>query len=311
MTRPSRLILGSFLFLAFLASLSHAQGVQRTFVSGLGSDGNPCSRTAPCRTFGQAISQTNAGGEVYVLDSAGYGPFTITKSISIVAPTGLTAGVSVFSADGIAINAGASDGIILRGLTVNNQGSTGNGIIFNTGGTLHIEGCVINGFSGGSGLFFVGAGKLEVKDSIIRGNGHGIAIATLSGTAVAAIEQVRLEGNSNGLYVGDGSKVVARNTVASNNSDSGMEVANGFGGFAQLNIENCLASNNSGVGILATSATTGGVTARVSNSTVTNNGTGLQALSGGALVLFFTRGNNTVEDNGSDTSGPILSYSGK
>src|SRR5215471_12301990 len=116
MPKLIRSILRSFLFLAFAASLSHAQGVQRTFVSGLGNDSNPCSRTAPCRTFGQAISQTNSGGEVYVLDSAGFGAFAITKPVSIVAPQGVTAGISVFSGDGITINAGASDVIILRGL---------------------------------------------------------------------------------------------------------------------------------------------------------------------------------------------------
>src|SRR5215831_8467973 len=166
-----RFVLVAFLFSAFSASHVRAQ-VQRTFVSGLGNDANPCSRTAPCRTFGAAISQTNAGGEVYVLDSAGYGPFSINKSISIIAPLGVTAGISVFSGDGIDINAGGSDTIILRGLTVNNQGSTGNGIVFNTGGTLHIESCVVSGFSNYAsvGVAFFGAGNLEVKDSIVRGN---------------------------------------------------------------------------------------------------------------------------------------------
>ena len=96
--------IGPCLFAAFFASTSRAQ-VQRTFVSGAGNDANPCSRTAPCRTFGAAMAQTNAGGEVYVLDSAGYGPFTINKSVSIVAPLGVTAGISVFSGDGIDINA--------------------------------------------------------------------------------------------------------------------------------------------------------------------------------------------------------------
>src|SRR5215831_7904358 len=106
-TRITASLLASSLLL-IVASSASAQ-VQRTFVSGLGSDGNPCSRTAPCRTFPQAVSQTNSGGEVYVLDSAGFGAFTITKPVSIVAPQGVTAGISVFSGDGITINAGASD----------------------------------------------------------------------------------------------------------------------------------------------------------------------------------------------------------
>ena len=80
---------------------------QRTFVSGVGNDSNPCSRTAPCRTFGQAILQTAAGGEVYVLDSAGYSAFTISQSVSIIAPAGVTAGISVFSGTGIVVNTGS------------------------------------------------------------------------------------------------------------------------------------------------------------------------------------------------------------
>src|SRR5499427_6040505 len=154
---------------AVLSIASASAQVQRTFVSGGGSDGNPCSRTAPCRTFTQAISQTASGGEVIVLDSAGYGPFTITQAVSITAPAGLYAGISVFSGDGIDINAGASDTVILRGLTLNNQGSGGSGIVFITGGTLHVESSVVNGFSSGDGMAFESAGKLEVKDCSFRG----------------------------------------------------------------------------------------------------------------------------------------------
>src|SRR5215471_16146383 len=109
-TRITTFLFASFLVLMTISSAS-AQ-VQRTYVSGLGSDANPCSRTAPCRTFTQAISQTNPGGEVYVLDTAGYGPFAITKTLSVVAQ-GVTAGISVFSGDGNDINAGPTDTVIL------------------------------------------------------------------------------------------------------------------------------------------------------------------------------------------------------
>src|SRR5262252_6069908 len=133
-----RFALSSSAILALWASTSLAQS-PRTFVSGLGNDSNPCTRTAPCRTFSLAVSQTNAGGEVVALDSAGYGPFNIARSITVEAPKGVYAGISVFSGDGIDINAGATDIVILRGLTVSNQGSAGSGIVFNTGGTLHLE----------------------------------------------------------------------------------------------------------------------------------------------------------------------------
>src|SRR5690348_358388 len=83
----------------------------RTFVSGHGSDSNPCSLAAPCRTFAQAITQTNAGGEVAVLDTAGYGSFTISKSISIINQDGVEAGITAPMGQAITIAAASSDAI--------------------------------------------------------------------------------------------------------------------------------------------------------------------------------------------------------
>jgi hypothetical protein len=291
-----RFALGWILFLTLFASASVAQ--QRTFVSGLGNDLNPCSRTAPCRTFSQAISQTGAGGEVYILDTAGYGPFAITKAVSIVAQ-GVTAGISVFSGDGIDINVGSGETVILRGLTLSNHGSMGNGIAFLSGGTLHVESCVVSGFSAGNGILCNGGGKLEVKDSIMRGNGNGISI---TGTSSVAVDQVRLEGNSSiGLIAQDGAKVTVRNSIASDNA-AGFD-ANSTGAAAvELNIESCVASNNGSTGVQVQSLSTGVAIARVSNSTVTDNGIGFRTF--GPPALLLSRGNNTVEGNpNGDTPG--------
>jgi hypothetical protein len=331
--------LGYFLesFLLLVLFGSSALGQQRTFVSGLGSDANPCSRTAPCRTFAQAISQTNPGGEVYVLDSAGYGPFTISKSISIVAPPGVTAGISVFSGDGIDINAGAFDTVILRGLTVNNQGSSGSGIIFNTGANLHVEGCVISGFStspsAGLSLLAPGA-QVEVKDSIVRDSSTGINVQPSSVTARATIDHVRLEVNFKGLVAREGSRVTVSNSIAANNSAGllaqsdtsrsvqmdvestvvsnnsiGIDVAAGGTGAVQVNVARCMISSNGGAGISAASTSTGIATVRLSSSTVTGNGVGLSNQGSPAIIL--SRGDNTVEGNTTDTSGTIGSYAAK
>jgi hypothetical protein len=295
-----RLALGSFLFVTLFSSIATAQA-PRTFVSGLGSDSNPCSRTAPCRTFSRALMGTSAGGEVVALDSAGYGAFAITQEVSVIAPPGVYAGISVFSGDGIDVNAASTDEVILRGLTINNQGSTGNGIAFNTGGTLQIENCVVNGFlSGGSaGVLFNGPGKLEVKDSIMRGNGRGIFVIPSSGQALAAIEQVRLEGGGTGLDVEGDSNVTVRNSIASGNG-IGFLAESLAATAAELNLENCVASNNSVWGIVAGKDSTGAVTVRVSNSTVTHNVTGLST--DGTAASLLSRGNNTVEGNGTDGS---------
>jgi hypothetical protein len=244
-------VLGSMLFLAFFTPVSMAQ--QRTFVSGGGNDNNPCTRTAPCRTFGTAIGQTNAGGEVYVLDTAGYGAFAITKSITINAPQGVIAGISVFSGDGIDINAGANDAVILRGLTLNNQGgqNTTNGILFNTGATLHIENCVVSGFlSFGQRIWHKSAGSLFVKDTTVRGNYAGIF---LDGSGHASMEQVRLDGNV--FAAVDVFKGIAaiRNSSMSG-SIFGVEVDSGNQNVALLDIDTCLITNN-GTGIRTASST--------------------------------------------------------
>jgi hypothetical protein len=245
---------------------------------------------------------------VVVLDSAGYGAFTITQAVSIIAPPGVYAGITVFSGDGITINAGVSDTVILRGLTINNQGSGGSGVFFSTGGTLHIEGCVVNGFSGGIGIRFRAGANLEVKDSIFRGNGNGIAVQPASGTAQAVIDEVRLENGGEGLFVAGGSTATVRNSLASGNSFTGFAAASSDIANAELDLENCLAFNNN-TGISAFSASTGTATVRVSNSTVTRNNFGLANT--GASAVLLSRGNNTVEGNQTNTSGTIGSYSAK
>src|SRR6201993_1173764 len=119
----------SFLGALFVAGLAvapaHAQAT-RTWVSGVGDDANPCSRTAPCKTWAGAISKTAAGGEIDALDPGGFGAVTITKSITLQA-IGLTAGVLVSGTNGIVVN-GATDNVIvtLRGLDIDGLGTSGN-----------------------------------------------------------------------------------------------------------------------------------------------------------------------------------------
>src|SRR5215472_12588459 len=118
---------------SLISSTSAYALANRTFVSGTGNDANPCSLAAPCRSFAGALAQTSPGGEIAVLDTAGYGAVTITKAVSIVNEEGVEAGITVTSGDGITITAGASDVVNLRGLTLVGVGSNGNGITFNTG----------------------------------------------------------------------------------------------------------------------------------------------------------------------------------
>ena len=134
-------------FVATLAAVPAFGTAQRTFVSSAGDDLNVCSLVAPCRSFGRALTQTNDSGEIIVIDSAGYGVVTIGKSVSIVAPAGVYAGISVFpGTDGVVI-AGAGIEVALRGLTINGQGGN-RGIFYTFGARLRVSSCVISKMSG-------------------------------------------------------------------------------------------------------------------------------------------------------------------
>jgi hypothetical protein len=119
----------------------------RTWVSGVGDDANPCSRTAPCKTFAGAISKTAAGGEIDALDPGGYGAVTITKAITIDGGGGQVASVLVSGTNGIVVQAGPSDVVILRNLRINGIGTGINGIRFLSGKDLNVESCYIFGFT--------------------------------------------------------------------------------------------------------------------------------------------------------------------
>src|SRR5213593_4753683 len=109
------LAIATFTFVC--ASMAQAQAT-RTWVSGVGDDANPCSRTAPCKTFAGAISKTAAGGEISVLDPGGFGAVTITKSITINGD-GTLAGLLASLTNGIIVNAGVNDKVVIRSLSIN------------------------------------------------------------------------------------------------------------------------------------------------------------------------------------------------
>jgi hypothetical protein len=164
-------------------SLTHAAAAwagQRAFVSSGGNDvanlAAGCPIAQPCRSFAAAISQATVGGEVIVLDSAGYGPVTITKSISIVAPPGIYAGISVFSGHGVTVGA-AGIKVKLAGLTINGQGGA-DGIHFGQGDLLIVERCTVRNMSG-YGIYAAGQRRATITETHVESNGlDGIYAAT-------------------------------------------------------------------------------------------------------------------------------------
>src|SRR5688572_6548602 len=135
-------------FVLCSAALAQAQAT-RTWVSGLGNDANPCSRTAPCKTFAGAISKTAAGGEINALDPGGFGGVTITKSITIDGSAThagvLVAGTGV---DGIIVNAPTTAVVILRNLALHGAGTAEHAIRYLAAGSLSVEDVTIQGFTG-------------------------------------------------------------------------------------------------------------------------------------------------------------------
>src|SRR3954468_10836628 len=159
------------------AGLAGAQA-SRTWVSGVGDDANPCSRTAPCKTFAGAISKTAAGGEIDALDPAGYGAVTITKGITIDGGGGQVASVLVSGTNGIVVSAGPSDVVILRNLRINGIGTGINGIRLLAGKALSVENCDIFGFTThGIDIATSDGGKAFVHNTVVQNVGNsGISV---------------------------------------------------------------------------------------------------------------------------------------
>ena len=291
--------------LSFVAALPAMAG-PRTFVSGLGNDANPGTREQPKRTFASALPVTDAGGEIVVLDSAGFASSTllINKSVSIIAPPGLYAGLRVASGAAIKITAGVDDIVVLRGLSITGAGGGGGtGINITGAGNVHIENCVISGFRSSNplvpshGIVCAGARGVFIKDTIARENFNGIYATA----GMLSLDRVRIEGNQqNGLLIGAGVKAVIGHSVASGNV-SGL-VAEGSG--AELSMEDCTVAQNEYVGIWIQTGALG----RLSNSTVINNGSGVTLSQSSAFLE--SRQNNTVRGNGTNSNSPPTAISG-
>lgn len=182
--------------LAFAAP-SQAQAT-RTWVSGVGDDVNPCSRTAPCKTFAGAISKTATGGEINCLDSGGFGTVTVTKSMSIIC-TGVEAGVLASATNGIIVTSTATN-VILEGLDIQGIGTTLglNGVRILNNASVVIRNCRIHSFSNnGVDLSGTAGAKVLIQDTTISNNGTGVAVQGASGAAnTAVIDNSTLETHS-------------------------------------------------------------------------------------------------------------------
>jgi hypothetical protein len=254
----------------------------RTYVSGTGNDSNPCTASMPCQTFQAALAQTVAGGEIFVLDSANYGPVTINKAVTITSE-GAVAGILASSGIGITISAGANDVINLRGLDVDGSNTGTVGIQFSSGQSLNIQKSVIRNFTG-SGINFApsAASTLFVVDTtLIHNVSNGISLAN---NATGALSRVNATNNGVAILAyGSGVTLTVTDTVAGNNTY-------GIGASSSaVMIRNSMFNSNT-IGICADQS----AMVRVGQSTITANVTGWQAMNGGQVVSYS---NNNVGGN--------------
>jgi hypothetical protein len=324
--------IGRAIFVSILTVTSLFGQNNRSAVSLTGNDAATCTVPDPCRTFNVAISKTNPGGEVIVLSSAGYGPFTVTKSVSIISPPAYHAAMAPTSGDAITINVDNAL-VVLRGLTLNGSLGGVNGITFTGAATasntrVYVENCVISGFSN-RGVNFARNGTLFVSELVARENGYA-AIFVDGNTGLpswASIDHALMERNYYALLV-ENATVAMRDSVAAANSAGGFWALASLAGMsADLSADHCQATHNANSGfysgdgsgtarlmvsnsvvslnsLYGIGAGTNG-TVRASNNTVTGNVYGLVQFSSG---VFRSRGNNTVDCNGTETWGTITTF---
>lgn len=289
------------------ASMAQAQAT-RTWVSGVGDDANPCSRTAPCKTFAGAISKTAARGEISVLDPGGFGAVTITKSITINGE-GTLAGILSAGTNGIVINAAAGDTVIIRNISIVGAGTGLNGIRVLAAGALHVENVTIDGFTQ-RGIDVQPSTPLilTVKDTNISNcntvSGGGILVKpTATGSVAGLLERVRLNQNTFGIRVEDRGNVTARDSDASGNLNNGWLAISG-GTAAVLSLDRCTGSNNRNATNTSAGVQSNGSAALVNlaNTSLFNNNLGILSVSSGQIISFGNNQNTNNGTNGAPTS---------
>jgi hypothetical protein len=284
--------------LGLSASVASAQAT-RTWVSGVGDDVNPCSRTAPCKTFAGAISKTAAGGEISVLDPGSYGAITITKAITINGEGTLAGILHTVGTSGIIVNAGVNDRIVIRNVSIMGAGSGANGVRFLAGKQLTIEKVTITGFvTNGIDVARTTTGSLFVKDSVISNTTAdttttGIRVTTTSGLALATLDNVRLEGLQIGVDAQANGRVNVSDSVISGNSSTGLLASNAT---AVINADSNQIGFNDFAGV---NASVSGATIRLANNTIFNNSNGI-LIAVGATVA--SDGSNRVAGNGASAT---------
>jgi hypothetical protein len=299
-------------FTLALSAVAQAQAT-RTWVSGVGDDVNPCSRTAPCKTYAGAISKTAKDGEISTLDPGGFGAVTITKSITIngggqgqgygsilaTATTGVIINITDVNDLRKTVRLNWLD---INGATSSNPGLSGIRVL--SAAVVHVENTTIDAFRSAAAGFGHGihvnvatTTQLNVRNTTIRNClNDGIRMETSSGQVLASITKSKFDSNTNGINAVNGVAAMIADCEISNNSTAGIDV--GHTTIASLvNIEGCrIAFSSRGVELSTASSEI-----RLSNNFIVQNSTGINVIAGTAR----TSGNNRVIGNTTPVSGAL------
>lgn len=274
---------------------ARAEG-SRSYISPSGSDNRPCTRAQPCRTFDGAIAKTDEGGEIVALETGGYDPVTVTKSITLTAAPGADVVIKATSGNAVTVTTPNSANVVLRGLKIAGPGknSSSFGVLIDpqvvTLG-LSVENCVISDFNAGIKGVQVLSAQVMVSDTVLRNNTTGALLSIFGADANGAIfSRTRFERNTTGLSVATGNVVAVKDSVASGNGSGFLADAGG-----KITILDSMASKN---GTAVDTNVNGIIT--IGNSIVTGNGHGFVA--SGAIRSM---GNNMVVGNDIDIAGSI------
>jgi hypothetical protein len=319
-----------------LVLLSSAAGAAfRAYVSSSGSDANPCTLPAPCRLLPAALAAVDAGGEIWMLDSANYNTATVTidKAVSVLAVPGAVGSVvATGGGDGLSVNAPVDAKVTLRNLVVVHLGSSQYGINYTAGARLEIVDCEIANMQLG-GIRASAPGVLALTRTLLRGNhaaaGNSSGVYAI-GTVTVVADEVQMRGNDYGIQVIDGARltltnsqivkgvqgvwatadnaavdVAIRNTVFTRLQGIGVFSRASFGNTLLVSIERSTFTDGA-IGVtLFRSAPASTVIVMLSENTITNQNTTAINFQVGAGVAY-TRGNNIIEFNVADFTGGTL-----
>jgi hypothetical protein len=298
-------VLGTTLLAGFYTAPAHAQAT-RTWVSGVGDDANPCSRTAPCKTWAGAISKTAAGGEIDVLDPGGFGAVTITKSITIDGKGGGIGSALVAGTNGIVVAAGATDYVILRNIQADGLLGSGNanaginGIKVISAAQVTIDGCDIFGFgTNGIDVELSTTGLVRVYNTTLRNNAQNAVFAkSTSGFAAVQVSNSSIGGTivagapvQTGVNAASGGAITVFNTTFQGLATGANVQAGGI-----LNVDS--SSFSSTTNAISTAAGTTFPT-NVSNNSFYNAGTAF-----GGAGSYTSAGNNRIGNGTAQGANP-------